>query len=608
MSDQKNVLVAIVISIMILVGWNFFIEAPKQEQRQQAQLQQQQQQNQAGQTGQPGGQPMSPTLPDGTPAPMIPVGPGPNLDAAGVAMQAPDAMQSRAAALSQTPRVRIDSPRIRGSISLQGARIDDVVLKDYRETLDPDSANIVLLHPTKGEKPYYASFGWIGPKEIVLPSFDTVWQANGSVLSAQSPVTLSWDNGAGLLFEQTFSIDENYMIRTVQRVRNSTGTPVTLTPFGLISRTGTPNIEGFFILHEGPIGVLDEILHEIDYEDLRDKGAQQFDVASGWLGITDKYWLTALIPDKSSPVKVRYIADMKGPQPLYQTDYVSAAQTVPAGGAAESSSHLFAGAKEVNLLDKYEADLGVYDFDKAVDFGWLYYLTKPIFYAIDWLYGYLGNFGLAILALTVFVKLLFFPLANKSYVSMSKMKLLQPRLLELRDKYGDDRAKLNQEMMALYKKEGANPAAGCLPILVQIPVFFALYKVLFVNIEMRHAPFFGWIHDLSAPDPAGILIGFGFFPWDVPAILTLANIGIWPLIMGLTMYLQQKLNPAPTDPIQAKVFMYMPLIFMFMLAGFPAGLVIYWAWNNTLSIAQQYVIMRRQGVAIGGGSTKGKSS
>ncbi|MEX2615352.1 MAG: membrane protein insertase YidC [Alphaproteobacteria bacterium] len=607
MSDQRNVLVAIVISIMILVGWNYFIEAPKQEQRQQAQ-QQQQQQNQAGQIGQPGGQQLTPTLPDGTPAPMIPVGPGPNLDAAGVATPAPDAMQSRAAALSQTPRVRVDSPRVRGSISLQGARIDDLVLKDYRETLDPDSANIVLLHPTKGDTPYYASFGWIGPKEIVLPSFDTVWQASGSVLSAQSPVTLSWDNGAGLLFEQIFSIDENYMIRNVQRVRNSTGTPVTLTPFGLISRTGTPNIEGFFILHEGPIGVLDEILHEIDYEDLRDKGAQQFDVTSGWLGITDKYWLVALIPDNSGPVKVRYIADMKGPRPLYQTDYVSAAQTVPAGGSTETSSHLFAGAKEVRLLDKYEAEQGIYDFDKAVDFGWLYYLTKPIFYAIDWLYGHLGNFGLAILALTVFVKLLFFPLANKSYVSMSKMKLLQPRLLELREKYGDDRAKLNQEMMALYKKEGANPAAGCLPILVQIPVFFALYKVLFVNIEMRHAPFFGWIHDLSAPDPAGILTGFGFFPWDVPAVLTLANIGIWPLIMGLTMYLQQKLNPAPTDPVQAKVFMFMPLIFMFMLAGFPAGLVIYWAWNNTLSIAQQYVIMRRQGVAIGGGSTKGKTS
>ena len=607
MSDQKNVFVAIVISIMILVGWNYFIEAPKQEQRQQAQQAQQelQQQNQAAQPGSPQ---MAPTLPDGTPAPMIPVGPGPNAGAAGLATPAPDAAQSRAAALSQTPRIKIDSPRVRGSISLQGARIDDVVLKDYRETLEPDSANIVLLQPTKGEKPYYASFGWIGPKDVVLPSFDTVWQANGSVLTAESPVTLSWDNGAGLLFEQTFSIDANFMIQTVQRVRNTAGNPVTLTPFGLISRTGTPKTEGFFILHEGLIGVLDEILHEIDYDELRDKGPQQFDVVSGWLGITDKCWLVALIPDKRTPVKIRYIADSKGAQPLYQTDYVSEAQTIPAGGTAESATHLFAGAKEVRLLDKYESELGVYDFDKAVDFGYLYYLTKPIFYAIDWLYTYLGNFGLAILALTVFVKLLFFPLANKSYVSMSKMKLLQPRLLELREKYGDDRAKLNQEMMALYKKEGANPAAGCLPILVQIPVFFALYKVLFVNIEMRHAPFFGWIHDLSAPDPAGILTGFGFFPWDIPAYLTLANLGVWPLIMGLTMYLQQKLNPAPADPVQAKVFMYMPLIFMFMLAGFPAGLVIYWAWNNTLSIAQQYVIMRRQGVAIGGGSTKGKKS
>ncbi len=612
MSDQKNVFVAIVISIMILVGWNYFYEAPRQEQRQQAQQAQQeqlqQQQNQAAQVGQPGGLDATAPSPDGASAPMIPIGQDATPGSTGPGITAPDAAQNREAALSKTPRIRVDSPRVRGSISLQGARIDDIVLKDYRETLDPDSANIVVLQPTKSERPYYASFGWIGPKDVAVPSFDTVWQANGSVLTAESPVTLSWDNGAGLLFEQTFSIDENYMIQTVQRVRNSTGSPVTFKPYGLISRTGTPKIEGFFILHEGLIGVLDEILQEIDYDELRDNGPQQFDATNGWLGITDKYWLVALVPDKDSPVKVRYIADTKGAQPLYQTDYVAGEQTVAPGGVTESSSHLFAGAKEVRILDKYEAELGIYDFDKAVDFGWLYYLTKPIFYAIDWLYTYLGNFGLAILALTVFVKLLFFPLANKSYVSMSKMKLLQPRLVELREKYGDDRAKLNQEMMALYKKEGANPAAGCLPILVQIPVFFALYKVLFVNIEMRHAPFFGWIHDLSAPDPSGILVGFGFFPWDVPAILTLANIGIWPLIMGLTMYLQQKLNPAPADPVQAKVFMFMPLIFMFMLAGFPAGLVIYWAWNNTLSIAQQYVIMRRQGVAIGGGSTKGKSS
>ena len=460
----------------------------------------------------------------------------------------------------------------------------------------------------KSEKPYYAEFGWIG-KDVVLPTADTVWKTNGASLTPETPLTLFWDNGAGLVFEQTFSIDEDFLIHTDQRVRNSTNAPVVVTPYGLVSRTGTPKTDGFIILHEGLIGVLNEVLEEIDYDELREGGPKQYETTSGWLGITDKYWLVALLPDQKEPVKARFIAGKRGTEDLYQTDFVGQPRTVPAGGAAESSSRLFAGAKVVGILDKYEEELGVPSFDKAVDFGYLHFLTKPIFYAIDWLNDHLGNFGLAILALTVGIKLLFFPLANKSYVSMSKMKLLQPKLVELRERYGDDRQKLNQEMMGLYKKEGANPAAGCLPILVQIPVFFALYKVLFVNIEMRHAPFYGWIHDLSAPDPVGLLTGFGLFPWDVSPTLSILNLGVWPLIMGLTMYVQQKLNPAPADPIQAKVFAFMPLIFMFMLAGFPAGLVIYWAWNNTLSVAQQYVIMRRQGVAIGGGSTAaGKKS
>ena len=439
-----------------------------------------------------------------------------------------------------------------------------------------------------------------------LPKGETLWTANSAVLTPETPVTLSWDNGEGLIFELTYSLDDNYMISLTQRVKNRSGANHTLTPYGLLSRTGTPDIHGFYILHEGLIGVQNEILEEVDYEDILDGKPVEYTSTGGWIGITDKYWLAALIPDQKESTKSRFVAGKRGTSDLYQSDYLAQPRTAPNGGAATYTTHLFAGAKQVKLLDKYQSELAIPAFDKAVDFGWFYWLTKPIFYAINWLNQYLGNFGLAILALTVGIKLAFFPLANKSYKSMSKMKLLQPRMVELRDKYGEDKQRLNQEMMALYKKEGANPAAGCLPILIQIPVFFALYKVLFVNIEMRQAPFYGWIHDLSAPDPLGILTLFGLIPWEVPAgFLTYLNLGVWPLIMGITMFLQQKLNPAPTDPVQAKVFMFMPIIFTFLLAPFPAGLVIYWAWNNVLSIAQQWAIMRRQGVSASGGPAAG---
>jgi YidC/Oxa1 family membrane protein insertase len=525
---------------------------------------------------------------------------GPNLDAAGLAQGIAGAAANRDAALSKTARIKINTERLRGSISLRGGRIDDLILNEYREELDQESPNIVLLRPTQGENPYYAEFGWLGAG-VKVPDANTLWRANGATLTIKTPVTLSWDNGEGLTFEQTFSLDDAYMFQVSQRILNQTGSPVTLTPYGLVSRTSTPDILGFYILHEGLIGVLNETLKEIDYDDLRDDGPQEFTTDGGWLGITDKYWLVALIPDQDESIKARFIAGKRGAIDLYQTDYIARPRLIPAGGSVTVSNRLFAGAKEVKILDRYEEDLKVPLFDKAVDFGWFYFLTKPIFYALDWLNTQLGNFGLAILALTVGIKLLFFPLANKSYVSMSKMKLLQPKLVELKERFGEDRQRLNQEMMALYKKEGANPAAGCLPIIVQIPVFFSLYKVLFVNIEMRHAPFYGWIHDLSAPDPLGLLTAFGLFAWDVPQVLDIVNIGIWPLFMGITMFLQQKLNPAPTDPIQAKVFMFMPIMFTFLLAQFPAGLVIYWAWNNVLSISQQYVIMRRAGVRVGGG-------
>jgi YidC/Oxa1 family membrane protein insertase len=610
MIEQKNVMVAIVISIGILFGWQYFFEAPRLE-KQQALLEQQRLEEEARQKAAGGGAVVlgQPAVPGQTAAPQTALGVGsgigPNLGAAGIAADATPSA-TREAALAKTPRVKISSDRLDGSIALVGGRVDDLVLRDYRESLDPESANIVLLHPTLVERPYYAEFGWVG-KGLKMPRADTLWQANGSTISPGKPVTLSWDNGEGLVFEQTYSLDENYMLGLTQRVKNQTGKPVTVTPYGILSRTGTPETQNFYILHEGLIGVFNKTLQETDYEDIREAGKEEVTTTGGWLGITDKYWLAALIPDQKESTRVRFIADKRGSLDLYQSDYLAQPKNIPAGGAATYSTHLFAGAKEVKLLDIYEAELGVPLFDKAVDFGIFYWLTKPIFYAIHWLNGFLGNFGLAILALTVAIKLLFFPLANKSYVSMSKMKLLQPRLVELRERFGEDKQRLNQEMMALYKKEGANPAAGCLPIVVQIPVFFALYKVLFVNIEMRQAPFYGWIHDLSAPDPLGLLTAFGLISWDVPASLTIVNIGIWPLIMGLTMFLQQKLNPAPTDPVQAKVFMFMPLIFTFLLGSFPAGLVIYWAWNNVLSISQQWVIMRRQGVSASGGPAAGTS-
>lgn len=605
MIEQKNVMVAIVISIVILFGWQYFIEAPRME-KQQAQIEQQRLAEEARQkaAGVPSSETGQPGVP-GTVAPVAGSGIGPNLGAAGLSAGATSA-ETRETALAKTARIRISSDRLDGSIALVGGRVDDLVLRDYRETLDTESAKIVLLHPTQVERPYYAEFGWVGAG-VKLPTADTLWEANATTLSPDRPVTLSWNNGEGFVFEKTFSLDENYMLSLTQRVKNQTGEPVTLTPYGLLSRTGTPKIAGFYILHEGLIGVFNDTLKETDYEDVRDGEKVEVTTTGGWLGITDKYWLASLIPDQKEEFRGRFIAGKRGALNLYQTDYLAQPRNVPAGGAATYSAQLFAGAKEVTLLDKYEEEFGIPDFDKAVDFGMFYWLTKPIFYAIHWLNGILGNFGLAILALTVGIKLVFFPLANKSYVSMSKMKLLQPKLVELRDRYGEDKQRLNQEMMALYKKEGANPAAGCLPILVQIPVFFALYKVLFVNIEMRQAPFYGWIHDLSAPDPLGLLTAFGFIQWDIPAILTVANIGIWPIIMGLTMFLQQKLNPAPTDPIQAKVFMFMPLIFTFLLGSFPAGLVIYWAWNNVLSISQQWVIMRRQGVSASGGPAAGAS-
>ncbi len=497
------------------------------------------------------------------------------------------------------PRATFTGPRLQGSVNLLGARLDDLVLRDYRDTIASDSPLVRLLEPRTEAQPYHVQFGWTAAPgtSVALPGNDTLWTASGA-LTATSQMTLAWNNGAGIDFKILLGLDDNFMFTVEQTVVNNSGASVGLHPFARIRRDYTPVTEGYYILHEGLIGVLDGKLKEVKYTDAKSEGEKRAGIAfentgaGGWAGFTDKYWLTALIPDQAvnSVATYRHISDQGD---RYQVDFVTKdAQIVAAGATATQKSRLFAGAKEVRLLDHYETDAHVPSFDKAVDFGWFYFITKPFFYAIDFLNGYFGNFGIAILVFTLGLKLLFFPLANKSYRSMSKMKLLAPKMTVLREQYKDEPAKLQSAMMALYKTEKVNPASGCLPMIIQIPVFFSLYKVIFVTIEMRHAPFFGWIHDLSAIDPTNVFNLFGLLPFDPSIYSHYLHLGAWPLIMGVTMYFQQKLNPPPPDPTQARLFQFMPIIFTFMLSSFPAGLVIYWSWNNSLTILQQSLIMR----------------
>ena len=492
-------------------------------------------------------------------------------------------------------RINIINDELQGSISLLGARIDDLVLKKYRKTLDPESDQIRFLKKIDEREPFFIQFGWSSPNKNKVPNGNTVWKGSKSSLDPNNPVTLTWNNGEGLKFSQIISIDNNYMIKVIQKVKNETNNSVNLYPYGLIRRSGEPKTTDFFVLHEGPLGVFDGSLKEHSYSDLKETGQKGMSIKTeengGWIGITDKYWMAALIPDQNtnSNFTFRYVNNSAS----YQTDFLGELSKIPANGEIEIVSRVFSGAKKLNLLDKYEEDLKIKNFDLAIDFGWFYFLTKPFFYALSWANNILGNFGLAILAITVVVKIIFFPLANKSYKSMARMRVLTPQLQQLRERFGNDRQKMNMEMMALYKREKVNPAAGCLPILVQIPVFFALYKVLFVSIEMRQAPFFGWIKDLSALDPTSIFNLFGLLPYSTDFLPDFLNLGIWPLLMGATMVLQQRLNPKPPDPVQAQIFAWMPVVFTFLLATFPAGLVIYWTWNNLLSIAQQWIITRK---------------
>ncbi len=575
--DQKRLFIAIAASIGILLLFDLW-NRPARE-AEQRRLEQQRTTQQAA--------PQAPA--------QLPAGP-----VGGAALPGASATAAPTPAAPEQ-RVRIESPRVAGTINLRGARIDDLMLLDHRETVERNSPPVRLLAPRTDSHPYFVQWGWTATDgRTRVPEQETDWTAEGGPLSPNSPVTLSWDNGQGQVFRIRFEIDRDYMLAISQTVVNRGTEAVQVLPWTRIRREATPQVAGFFILHEGFVGVLDGRLVEWTYSDAKAEAekrrgpAFETERAGGWAGFTDKYWLTALTPqDQGTRVRTAYRHIADGGRDRWQVDMaLPSPETVQPGAEATFATRSFAGAKEVNLLDAYSARYGIVDFDKAVDFGWFYFLTKPFFHILHFLGVTFGNFGVAILVFTLILKIIFFPLANKSYKSMARMKVLAPKMTEIRERYKDDPQKAQAEMMALYRTEKVNPASGCLPILIQIPVFFALYKVLFVTIEMRHAPFFGWIHDLSAPDPTNLFNLFGLLPFDPAHWSSLLHMPAWAIAMGITMFLQYKLNPAPPDPIQAKLFAWMPLIFTFMLASFPAGLVIYWTWNNLLSIAQQWSIMR----------------
>jgi YidC/Oxa1 family membrane protein insertase len=599
MTDNRNTILAVILSGLVLIGWQYFFNIPQMEKQRAAQQAQ--------------SELVKPTPQPGSTTPQTGTAPAPSATPA-ANQPASAAPVSRDTAIAAAPRVKIDTPRLSGSISLKGARIDDLALVQFRETVDPASPAIVLFSPSGTAEPYYAEFGWVpaAGSTVRIPDQTTLWQQEGSgSLTPNSPVTLKYDNGEGLTFRRTIAIDDRYLFTVKDDVTNVGNAPVTLYPFALISRHGTPQVAGYYILHEGLIGYLgDQGLQEYGYKKIDDAKTVGFKVTNGWLGITDKYWASALLPDTNAQLQARFSSNLVGTVRTYQTDYLEDPQTIAIGGTATANARLFAGAKEASVvginfplagLGGYNKQLGLNHFDLLIDWGWFYFITKPMFLALDWFYHLLGNFGWSILAVTIIVKVLFFPLANKSYASMAKMKSVQPQLAALKERYPDDKVKQQQEMMEIYKKEKINPIAGCLPVALQIPVFFSLYKVLFVTIEMRHAPFMGWIKDLSAPDPTNLFNLFGllhFDPTTIPVFGHYLALGVWPIIMGITMWFQMKLNPTPPDPTQKMIFDWMPLIFTFMLAGFPAGLVIYWAWNNLLSVLQQSYIMRRNGVKV----------
>ncbi|MCP5433786.1 MAG: membrane protein insertase YidC, partial [Alphaproteobacteria bacterium] len=599
MGEQRNFLIAIGISMALLFVWQVMFGNPALEKRRAEMAAREQ----AAETETPEG---VPPIVSAEPARegdgVIPtLGTTPKADAAPV--DAPDA-----------PRVAIDTPALRGSVALKGGRLDRLQLKNYhvlpdpdgcraekltkyqRDQLrlshfDPETCEIVLLAPSGTAQSQFADFGWAATGQAgPVPSSDTLWrQANAGALTPTNALKLYWDNGQGLRFVRTIAVDELYMFTVTDEVENRSSGPVSLAPFGRVYHAGMPTVATSWIEFEGLLGVIDGTLKQSRFKALLKDGAVTYDTKDGWIGVTDKYWIAALAPVNSA-FKVSFRPTGSEQRPSFQADYVLPVATVAPGGSHAVETHLFAGAKKVDVVESYGTTLGIRRFDFAIDWGALFFLTKPFFHALEFLNRVLpGGFAWAILTFTVLVKLAFFPLANKSYEAMSKMKKLQPEMTKLRERFKDDKVKQQQELMELYKKEKVNPLAGCLPILVQIPVFFALYNVLFVTIEMRHEPFIGWIRDLSAPDPTSLFNLFGLLPYDptaLPFVGSLAALGFWPIVMGLTMWLQMQMNPPPPDPIQARIFQFMPLVFTFLLAKFAVGLVIYWAWNNTLSLLQ----------------------
>ena len=555
--ENKNVLLAVILSTAILIGWSFYFENPEEAQRKRAEIQGKTETQTSAQ------KPEAPQSSKINPAKSI----------------------SRNEALKESDRVLIENKNLSGSISLRGALIDDIILKNYRETLDANSKPIILLSPKKYEQGYFVESGWATTKsDVKVPDNNSLWQIKeGKKLTTNSPVTLEWNNREGLVFLKKIEIDDKYLFKITEIVRNDKNKAVDLFHYGQITKNAKPTTENFYILHEGLVGVVDKNLKEETYSAV-EKEKKTYNGKSGWFGITDKYWMSAIIPESGKSFKGEYSFTNN-----YKANFIiSEPNTIGPQKSTTSNIKIFIGAKEVYPIDDYAEKEKIDRFDLAIDWGWFYFITKPLFFVIDYIFKIVGNFGVAIIILTALVRIVFFPLSNYSFKSMAKMKVLQPEMLRLKELYKDDAKRTQQEMMALYKREKVNPLSGCLPILVQIPIFFAVYKMLFVTLEMRHAPFFGWIKDLSAADPTTIFNLFGLIPWEPPTFLM---IGIWPILMGVTMYFQQKLNPAPPDPIQAKIFAWFPFIITIMLASFPSGLVIYWTASNILTMAQQYYIM-----------------
>ncbi|MBU6140740.1 MAG: membrane protein insertase YidC [Proteobacteria bacterium] len=567
--NNKNTLLAISLSVVILIGWTWLYEKPRIEKKELAKQQKIQETKKAEITTQSSAQPKI--------------------------QETILATKSREESLAESKnlRLKIASDSLHGSISLKGARFDDLTLAKYFETQEKKK-EVTLFAPAESKERYFADFGWISSNRgLELPNPDTIWKSDSEKLTPENPVTLSWRNKQNVAFFIKLTLDENYMFSVTQSIKNNSKDEITVASYGRINRALSDIGQSNYILHEGMIGVFEGILKELSYKKMLKEKKFEFQDSGengSWLGVTDKYWLSALIPDKKVSYSAKFSENVSNKRTFFDSEFVGQEYKIAAGEELDFNHHLFAGAKKVKLLDQYAKDFELKLFDRAVDFGWFYFLTKPFFFIIDFLNKFLGNFGLAILAMTVLVKLALFPMANKSYAAIAKIKKLQPKIEALRERHKGDKLAIHREMMDLYKKEKVNPASGCLPVLIQIPVFFALYKVLFVTLDMRHAPFYGWIHDLSAPDPMSIFNLFGFLPFEVSGFFA---IGIWPILMGITMVIQQKLSPATSDPTQAMILKWMPFVLTFVLAAFPAGLVIYWTWSNALSILQQWVITKK---------------